>query len=107
MLFRYQSCWPAIQHEVQGIIFVHTDNLPEEVSSLRTLYHHFVEETNFPESRCLVVKNQTGNGDDLIIEKNPLPNLNHVVANCHIKGQEFKNNFIRFLSTLIYTDLNE
>ncbi|EEB16934.1 hypothetical protein Phum_PHUM447150 [Pediculus humanus corporis] len=78
---RYQSCWPAIQHEVQGIIFVHTDNLPEEVSSLRTLYHHFVEETNFPESRCLVVKNQTGNGDDLIIEKNPLPNLNHVVAN--------------------------
>lgn len=104
---RYSTCWPAMQHKMDGIIFVYTEPSNQQKAALNRFYDFFVEQPNFPEDCCIVMKNQLseGNGDQIL--DNPLPGLSHAGINLQVKGGEFKKTFNSFVSTVMKFSSND
>ncbi|KAK6623341.1 hypothetical protein RUM43_009193 [Polyplax serrata] len=99
--FRYETCWPAMQHAANGIVFVYSEASNQQRSALNKLYNYFVEEARFPDNCCFIVKNQLSDEEGGRFAENPLPNLNHAVVNLEVKGAEFKKSFSSFLSAVV------
>ncbi|KAK7078854.1 Intraflagellar transport protein 22 [Halocaridina rubra] len=50
----YESCWPAIQKGVNGVLFVYSPGREDHVRALDSLYTHFVEQQGIQEAQCIV-----------------------------------------------------
>lgn len=58
IICRYQSCWPVIQLDTQGIIFVCDPRSPEQMPELELLYDYFVTQNNLNDYNCVIFLNE-------------------------------------------------
>lgn len=106
-IFRYESCWPAILHKTDGIIFVYNENSSQQKSDLEIIYNYFIEQPGFSEKDCILMFNQFGNENNSKPSTNPLPSINHVGVNIEEKGAELRKTFNSFLSAIISRNAND
>ncbi|KAF0306469.1 Intraflagellar transport protein 22 [Amphibalanus amphitrite] len=58
---QYEGCWPAIQHEANGVLFVYSASRVErDARELEALYTSFVQQQGLRDSQCLVIAHQQG-----------------------------------------------
>ena len=58
---RYESCWPAIQHEASGVLFVYSAaRADRDAKELESLYTSFVQQQGLRDSQCVVLAHQQG-----------------------------------------------
>jgi hypothetical protein len=56
--FRFEACWPALQRDTHGIIFVYNPSSGDHARDLELLYNYFVTQTGFSYKNCVVFANQ-------------------------------------------------
>ena len=61
---KYESCWPAIQKEVDGVILVYNPENPAHSSEAYTWYEWFVEKGGLSPEQCLVLANDRKSGNE-------------------------------------------
>jgi GTPase SAR1 family protein len=55
---RYDSCWPALSYEANGLVFVYNPKDGSQTKELNQWYTHFVQNTGIKEDCCLVIANK-------------------------------------------------
>ncbi|XP_023326372.1 intraflagellar transport protein 22 homolog isoform X2 [Eurytemora carolleeae] len=56
----YESCWPAIQKDAHGIVFVFNPDNSAHVKQLDSLYQALVQSTSMQDSNCVVFAHYLG-----------------------------------------------
>ncbi|XP_028396898.1 intraflagellar transport protein 22 homolog isoform X2 [Dendronephthya gigantea] len=51
---KFENCWPAIQKDANGILFVYNPDNTNHGKQLETLYVHFVQEQGLRDSQCML-----------------------------------------------------
>lgn len=57
-LYRFEACWPALQQDTHGIIFVYNPSKEDHARDLELLYNYFVTQTGFSYKNCVLFANQ-------------------------------------------------
>ena len=55
---RYESCWPAISDDTNGIIFVLNPNESSHAKELNQWFTFFVKDSGLREEVCMVIVNR-------------------------------------------------
>ncbi|CAG2058548.1 unnamed protein product [Timema podura] len=60
---KFEGCWPALQKDAQGLVFVYNPSAHDHSRELELLYNYFVIQTNFSPKNCLVIAYQKQTAD--------------------------------------------
>lgn len=53
-IIRFESCWPTVQKDINGLIFVYNPFINDHSKELELLYNYFVTQTKIHPDNCLV-----------------------------------------------------
>jgi len=51
---KFENCWPAIQKDSNGVVFVINPEKPDQVKEIENWYLHFVRQQGLKDNNCLV-----------------------------------------------------
>ncbi|XP_065203594.1 intraflagellar transport protein 22 homolog [Planococcus citri] len=99
---RYQPCWPVIQLDTQGIIFVCNPQSSDQLPELELLYDYFVTQNNMNDYNCVVFINQKSELDQI---SSMLPHrfdgVMRKTINAASNPNGVKSEFLNFIETLL------
>ena len=75
-LARFESCWPALMKDSNGVVIVFNDDVPSHVKEVETWYSTFVASQGLRENQCLLlIHHKPGSGANT--SPPPLGNMGH------------------------------
>lgn len=99
---KYESCWPALADDSNGIIFVLNPNESTHAKELNQWYTFFVKDSGMRDEVCLVISNRfttedgiTGKGDAKL--SNLFNEIKKTNANMDDESETFRNEFKNYL----------
>jgi Rab-like protein 5 len=96
---RYESCWPAIIKDANGVILVYNPESHVHESEAILWYEWFMQNPRIDPAQCLVFEHVTGNGKKAG-GKIRLPSGIRTVATSFDSPNVFKSEFDKFVSSI-------
>ena len=100
---QYESCWPAIQREAHGIIFVFNPESPAQAKQLETFHQAFIQGPTVSENSCVVFAHFLNLSNDRRGAKLPssFSRIPQLEVNLEEEGSRLRTDFQTFLATVI------
>ncbi|XP_046841474.1 intraflagellar transport protein 22 homolog isoform X1 [Xenia sp. Carnegie-2017] len=100
---KFENCWPAIQKDAIGILFVYNPDQMGHGKQLETLYVHFVQEQGLKDTQCMVFAHHKPGANDKTRSHIPsyLSNIPCVQTNLESDSDFVKEKFNDLLAILM------
>lgn len=102
---RFETCWPAVQRDAHGIIFVHNPSSGDHARDLELLYNYFITQTGFSHKNCVVFANQKQLADKDVKYSSKLLNtfsrVPQVPVNIEESGNRLRADFSSFIASVL------
>lgn len=102
---KFEACWPALQRDAHGIIFVYNPSLGDHARDLELLYNYFITQTGFSYKNCIVFANQKQPADKDIKYSSKLLNtfsrVPQILVNVEESGNRLQVDFSSFIATVL------
>nr|CAD7425444.1 unnamed protein product [Timema monikensis] len=102
---KFEGCWPALQKDAQGLVFVYNPSAHDHSHELELLYNDFVIQTNFSPKNCLVIayQKQTADREAKNITKlsSTFSRIAQVTGNVEESTNKLRADFNTFLTSIL------
>lgn len=104
--FKFESCWPALMKDSNGVIVVFNPDVPNHLKEIETWHSMFISSQAFQDSQCLLMAHhKPGSGADngrpsLASHLNRLP-LVH--SNLEEEPEDVRRAFRKYLENIVHT----
>ncbi|CAG0888356.1 unnamed protein product [Cyprideis torosa] len=100
---QYESCWPAIQRDAGGVIFVYDPQRPESGGSkqLDVLHSHFVGQQGLKDRHCVVFISKRKDDDKNVKLSNTFSGIPQIPVNIETQGEILRAEFQRYLTRIL------
>ncbi|KAK6192530.1 hypothetical protein SNE40_003980 [Patella caerulea] len=100
---KFETCWPAIARDVNGIIFVYNPDQSNHDKELEYLYSYFVEQGALKESQCIVFSHVKPRSSGALQSELPssFSRIATVQTNLEEDGEAVRDALNKFLATLV------
>nr|ACO09946.1 Rab-like protein 5 [Osmerus mordax] len=103
--FRFESCWPALMKDANGVIIVFNPDVPNHLKEVETWYSMFIASQGLQDNQCLLMAHhKPGSGADNIP---PLAsNLNRITlihSNLEEEPEDVRQGFRKYLEDVVHT----
>ena len=101
---RYESCWPAIRQDVNGVIFVYDPANNAHSHELDVLFSYFVEQSGLKETNCFVFSNSPSGGSSYYNSSKLSSNFSRIPQvdiDLESAANRARSDFNNFLSTVM------
>lgn len=102
---KFETCWPAVQRDAHGIIFVHNPSSGDHARDLELLYNYFITQTGFSHKNCVVFANQKQLADKDVKYSSKLLNtfsrVPQVPVNIEESGNRLRADFSSFIASVL------
>mmetsp|Transcript_43059 Transcript_43059/g.49480 ORF Transcript_43059/g.49480 Transcript_43059/m.49480 type:complete len:192 (-) Transcript_43059:1090-1665(-) len=101
---KYESCWPAVQDEADGIVFIFDPTNPDQEGEMDSWVTAFPRQMDMHPSMCIGLANHfDGQGASLSKKSNPPKGLTHLtIYDCSVENNTAaKVGFDRLFETLV------
>ncbi|KFO35462.1 intraflagellar transport protein 22 homolog isoform X2 [Fukomys damarensis] len=93
---KFESCWPALMKDAQGVVIVFNANIPSHLKEIEMWYSCFVQQQFLQDSQCLLIAHhKPGSGAP------PLNKLKLVHSNLEDEPEEIRMEFMKYLKNII------
>ncbi|XP_034230961.1 intraflagellar transport protein 22 homolog [Thrips palmi] len=98
----FESCWPAFQQGVQGVVMVYDPNTSGHTNELETLYSYFVQQGGLSSKSCLILANPKSSMRSTAVPlSGTFSRVPQTTANIDENGNKLRSEFNSFMSGLI------
>ncbi|KAJ4439453.1 hypothetical protein ANN_07577, partial [Periplaneta americana] len=102
---KFEACWPALQRDTQGIVFVYNPSSPEHGRELELLYNYYVTQTSFSHKNCVVFANQKQAADKDLKYSSKLSStfsrVPQISVSVEESGNRLRADFNNFLASVL------
>lgn len=102
---KFEACWPALQRDTHGIIFVYNPSSEDHARDLELLYNYFVTQTGFSYKNCVVFANQKQPADKDVKHSSKLLNtfsrVPQVSVSVEESGNRLRADFNSFIASVL------
>lgn len=101
--FRYESCWTALSHDANGVVFAFNPYEANHSKELNQWFTHFVQNSGIREECCLVIENRyetetgTPNAGKL---GNLFDGIKKIKSNMENESEKFRDEFNNFIQSV-------
>ncbi|XP_063059589.1 intraflagellar transport protein 22 homolog [Engraulis encrasicolus] len=104
--FKFESCWPALMKDSNGVVIVFNADVPSHVREVETWHSTFVASQGLEDSQCLLlVHHKPGSGTDTSPPSlaSHLSKLPLVHSNLEEDPEDVRREFGQFLTSVVKT----
>ncbi|XP_005988632.1 intraflagellar transport protein 22 homolog [Latimeria chalumnae] len=101
---KYETCWPAMMKDSNGVIIVFNPDLPSHLKELEAWYSSFVLQQRLQDSQCiLIAHHKPGSGADKgrLPLAPPLNKLSIIHSNLEEDPEDMRKEFKQYLGSVI------
>ncbi|XP_050410359.2 intraflagellar transport protein 22 homolog isoform X3 [Patella vulgata] len=100
---KFETCWPAIARDVNGIVFVYNPDQSNHDKELEYLFTYFAEQGALKENQCIVFSHvkPRSTGDIQSELPSSFSRITTVQTNLDEDGEAVRDAFNKFLATLV------
>ncbi|KDR18061.1 intraflagellar transport protein 22 homolog isoform X2 [Zootermopsis nevadensis] len=98
---KFEACWPALQRDTHGIIFIYNPSSAHHARDLELLYNYFVTQTGFSHKNCVVFANQMRPADKDLKLSSKMLNISSWVLQVPVSVEESGNRLQADFSSFI------
>eukprot|EP00002_Diphylleia_rotans_P034198 TRINITY_DN732_c0_g1_i2.p2 TRINITY_DN732_c0_g1~~TRINITY_DN732_c0_g1_i2.p2 ORF type:complete len:137 (-),score=25.70 TRINITY_DN732_c0_g1_i2:386-796(-) len=100
---RFESCWPAIVKDVNGVVIVFNPDNPDDERQLDIWYNRFVEHGRIKESQCIVYAHRPNANrlPSVHLSSQRLSRVQVVGSSFEVEPNSIKVEFERFLVSVV------
>ncbi|KAG7483715.1 hypothetical protein MATL_G00041280 [Megalops atlanticus] len=103
---RFESCWPALMKDSNGVVIVFNPDMPSHLKELETWYSSFVSSQSMQESQCLLMAHhKPGSAADNArpVLASQLSKLSMIHSNLEEDPEGVRQEFSRYLGSIVKT----
>uniref|UniRef100_A0A8C6UUF2 Intraflagellar transport protein 22 homolog n=1 Tax=Neogobius melanostomus TaxID=47308 RepID=A0A8C6UUF2_9GOBI len=102
--FKFESCWPAIIKDCNGVVIVFNPDVPSHLKEIETWHGMFISSQGLQDSQCLLIAHHKPGCTveegrlslDLPLTKHPL-----IHSNLEEEPEDVRKAFIRYLGNVV------
>lgn len=100
---KFESCWPVIAREANGVIFVYNPDQPNHDKELETWHSYFVEAHSMRDAQCVVFAHHkdSSQGDEPPQLSSSMERVRCVHTNLEDEGETLRDEFKTYLGDLL------
>ncbi|XP_043909973.1 intraflagellar transport protein 22 homolog isoform X3 [Protopterus annectens] len=101
---RFETCWPALMKESNGIIIVFNPDLPRHLKEIEVWYTSFVLQQRLQDSQCLLIahhKPGSGTDKEQLHLAQALSTLKLIHSNLDDDPEDVRTEFRKYLAKVV------